>query len=314
MNQIVSQISNHINDLVILGKTLSIDTNIEEMEKEAYIWMKDEFSGNFWRGADMQVVNCIPGSQYTDWENALIHYNYSAEEPCPSRFPILMTGLIKRMQKKAEYLDAYNKYEFYYTIAKNAQALELNNEHLDKQTICREIVFKQLRLLASWRNEQSQQIDTPSLLDQGWKIYFGYGRNANQEAMLSTNRCPDAQLLGPASLENHKFIIDEAGYASVEYESGSTVFGILWAVSPVDFNRLDLREGLRIGSYRKDAVTVTPLMRPFDGEIEAVAYISNRPEAHVPKEGYIEEIIDGMISGGVSRDQIAYLYEFLENE
>ena len=132
--------------------------------------------------------------------------------------------------------------------------------------------------------------------------------------MLSANRCPDAQLLGPASLENHKFIIDEAGYASVEYESGSTVFGILWAVSPADFNRLDLREGLRIGSYRKDAVTVTPLMRPFDGEIEVVVYISNRPEAHVPAEGYIEEIIDGMISGGVSRDQIAYLYEFLENE
>ena len=71
---------------------------------------------------------------------------------------------------------------------------------------------------------------------------------------------------------------------------------------------------MRIGSYRKDAVTVTPLMRPFDGEIEVVVYISNRPEAHVPAEGYIEEIIDGMISGGVSRDQIAYLYEFLENE
>ena len=150
--------------------------------------------------------------------------------------------------------------------------MELNNEHLDKQIICREIVFA-TSASSDLENELSQEIDTPSLLDQGWKIYFGYGRNANQEAMLSANRCPDAQLLGPASLEDHKFIIDGAGYASVEYESGSTVFGILWAVSPADFTRLDLREGLRIGSYRKDAVTVTPLMRPFDSEIEVVVYI-----------------------------------------
>ena len=62
----------------------------------------------------------------------------------------MMTGLINRIQEKAEYLDAYGKYEFYYTIAKNTQALELNNEDLDKQAICREIVFKQLQLLVSF--------------------------------------------------------------------------------------------------------------------------------------------------------------------
>lgn len=314
MNEVVSKISTHINDLIRLGKTLSVDKNIETMEKETISWIKDEFGGAFWRGADVQVVNCIPGSQYTDWESELIHYNYSAEEPCPSRFPVLMTGLINQIQKHAVYLDAENKHKFYHTIAKNAQELELNNEYLDKQTVCRELVFRQLRLLASWRNELSQEIDTPNLIDQGWKVYFGYGRNANQEAMLSANRCPDAQFLGPACLDHHKFIIDEAGYASVEYDGQSQVFGILWAVSPADFQMLDLREGLRIGSYRKETVTVTPLTRPFGDEIRAVVYISNRPEAHVPANGYIEEIIDGMISGGVPKGQIAYLYEFLENE
>ena len=35
-----------------------------------------------------------------------------------------------------------------------------------------------------------------------------------------------------------------------------------------------------------------PLMRPFDDAIEAVVYISNRPEGSVPADGYIEEIID----------------------
>ena len=310
MTEIVAQISRHINDLINLGKILSIDSNIEEMENEALAWMEKN-QCSYWRGADMQVVKCSPGSSSKDFEDQLIRYNYSVEEPCPSRFPVLMTGLVNRVQKKFKYIDAFNKYEFYGTIAKSAQALELNNTDLDKQTICREIIFKQLRFLSSWKNEIIEEENTPSLFDKGWKIYFGYGRNANQDAMLSEDRCPNAKYFGPANLENYKFIIDAAGYASVAEETGSIVYGMLWAVSPEDFRRLDLREGVRIGKYRKDTLKVTHLLRPFDDKIEVVAYISNRPEGHVPADGYIEEIIDGMISGGVSRDQIPYLYEFL---
>ena len=310
MTEIVAQISRHINDLINLGKILSIDSNIEEMENKALAWMKKNQS-SYWRGADMQVVKCSPGANYKDFEDQLIRYNYSVETPCPSRFPVLMTGLVNRVQKKFDYIDGFNKYEFYETIAKSAQDLELNNTDLDKQTICREIVFKQLRLLSSWRNAVIDKENTPSLLDKGWKIYFGYGRNANQDAMLSNDRCPNANYLGPANLENYKFIIDAAGFASVEKEPGSIVYGMLWAVSPEDFTRLDKREGVRIGNYRKDTLKVTHLLQPFDDKIEAVAYISYRPERNVPEVGYIEEIIDGMISGGVSKEQISYLYEFL---
>lgn len=314
MNELASKISEHINDLVILGKTLSDDANIEALEKEGLNWLESEPDFTFWRGAEIQVVSCIPGSKYDDWVNELSQKGYSVDEPCPSRYPILMTALINRIQEKFQYLGTVNKYEFYEKIAKSAQMLELNNESLDKQKICREIIFKQLSLLVSWRNQLLEDTDMPSLLDQGWKIYFGYGRNANQEAMLSSRRCPNAQFMGPASLENYKFIIDEAGYASIVHETGSTVYGMLWAVSPEDFNRLDLREGLRIGNYRKDILSVTPFIRPFDNKFEAVVYISNRSLGNVPADGYIEEIIDGMISGGVSRDQVAYLYEFLNHE
>ena len=86
MTETVSKISKHINDLVLLGKTLSIDANIETMEKETLIWMKDDFGGNLWRGADIQVVNCSPGSKYPDWENALIQYNYSLKNPALQDF------------------------------------------------------------------------------------------------------------------------------------------------------------------------------------------------------------------------------------
>ena len=311
INEITHQISIHINELIILSKTLSFDENIVDMENEASAWMESEWSeGNYWRGADMQVVKCSPGSSSIDFTDELIQYDLSADEPCPSRFPVLMTGLINRVQKKAYYLDAGNKYEFYGKIADSAQRLELNNQDLDKQTICREIIFNQLRLLSAWRNELSQEEENTSLLDKGWKIYFGYGRNANQDAMLGANRCPNAKYIGPAILENFKFIIDQKGYASVEESPGSVVYGVLWAVSPEDFARLDLREGLRIGSYRKESIHVTSCLRPFEEKLEVVAYISNRPRGTVPAPGYIEEIKTGMISAGMSKDQVAYLYDF----
>ena len=128
--------------------------------------------------------------------------------------------------------------------------------------------------------------------------------------MLGANRCPNAKYIGPAILENFKFIIDQKGYASVEESLGSVVYGVLWAVSPEDFARLDLREGLRIGSYRKESIHVTSCLRPFEEKLEVVAYISNRPRGTAPAPGYIEEIKTGMISAGMSKDQVAYLYDF----
>ena len=73
MTEIVAQISRHINDLINLGKILSIDSNIEEMENKALAWMKKNQS-SYWRGADMQVVKWGV-SRYTlsSDENGQVH-------------------------------------------------------------------------------------------------------------------------------------------------------------------------------------------------------------------------------------------------
>ena len=92
MNEINDKITIHINDLINLGKTLSIENNITILENEGHAYIKSECSdGAYWRGADMQVVKCLPGSKATDFTDAIIKYNYSVDEPCPSRFPELMT-------------------------------------------------------------------------------------------------------------------------------------------------------------------------------------------------------------------------------
>lgn len=153
LNEVTNQISNHIDDLIILGKTLSTDENILELENEASAWIESNFEGIYWRGADIQVVKCSPGSTYEDFMDGVVQMRLSPDEPCPSRHPKLLTGLINKIQKNADYLDAINKYEFYGKIAESAQRLELDNSKLEKQTICREIIFNQLRLLTSWRND-----------------------------------------------------------------------------------------------------------------------------------------------------------------
>ena len=71
MNEFASKISEHINDLVILGKALSDDANIEALEKEGLNWLESEPDFTFWQGAEIKVVSCIPGSNYNDWVNEL---------------------------------------------------------------------------------------------------------------------------------------------------------------------------------------------------------------------------------------------------
>ena len=89
------------------------------------VYYKEELSANyhprFFRGADIQVVKCEPGSTIKQFHENVVELTYSTDEPCPSRFPILMSGLIREIQKNADYLDAANKYEFYAAIAQHAQ-------------------------------------------------------------------------------------------------------------------------------------------------------------------------------------------------
>ena len=135
--------------------------------------------------------------------------------------------------------------------------------------------------------------------------------------MLSSRRCPDAIYLGPATLDNHRFLIDNKGFASIEKSPGSAVRGVLWGVSPTDLRRLDLREGVKIGSYRKETVKAIHCLSfslKENETIEALAYISNRPEGNIPAEGYIETIIDGLLAAGFSENDISYCYSYLKKD
>ena len=57
------------------------------------------------------------------------------------------------------------------------------------------------------------------------KLYFAYGSNINLDQMAQ--RCPDAQVVGPVTLENYELLfhgnLRGAGVATIAPREGSTV-------------------------------------------------------------------------------------------
>ncbi len=291
----------------VISKFLNLSKNISPAHLQVIGDAKIKEFGGLWRGSDIQVVKSEAGDDYEKWCDKVIRHGWGFDEPCPSRFPEVLTGLIHTMQDPGDYIFQLNRYQWYGTIAESAQSIEKSNPKSSVSEVCRHILFQQVRLLNHWRNKIREEMANPqpTLLEQGWRYYFAFGRNVNQTAMLGERRCPDAQLLGPAVLHDHQFIIDTKGYASVKPNKGTSVPGVLWCVSPVDFQRLDKREGLNISppSYRKETKHVQfmlPIPITADGSdtLEADVYVSNRYEGHAAAEGYIEEIIEGFESVG----------------
>lgn len=304
--------SDHENDLtdeqlleqltIAISKFLNLSKEINPSQLEIAGNQKIAEFGGLWRGSDIQVVQSEVGDDYEKWCDKIIRHGWGFDEPCPTKFPEVLTGLIHTMQDPSDYIFLLNRYQWYGNIAESAQQIEKSNPNNSVTEFCRHILFQQVGLLNTWRNSVREEMENPqpNLLEQGWRYYFAFGRNVNQTAMLSDRRCPNAHLLGPALLHDYRFLIDAKGYASVVPNKGTSVPGILWCVSPDDFKRLDKREGLnmRPPSYRKETKSVQ-FMLPFritrDGNnsIDADIYVSNRPEGHQASPGYIEEILEG---------------------
>ena len=288
-------ILDHIIDLSVLNKELNENTiaQFENYWQEYLKTHRNDFV--FWRGAKTLVVDFKGAKSNPKWKS-LLEDMPGYDEPCATRYPYLMSSLIWRILKKIGPYVSANKYPFITNIANNCHYLEQKFKDLDKLYLCKFIINEQIKLLTIWSEELLDIIHNvnkdKNLLDKGWVKYFAFGRNVNANAMLSKRRCPNAKLLGPAVLNYYKFIIDERGYASVKKSKNDKVFGVLWIISPEDNKRLDLREGVKINIYRKENLKVETVVG-FD-EIEAMVYISNSDEGFFAKDGYIEEIVEGL--------------------
>jgi len=119
------------------------------------------------------------------------------------------------------------------------------------------------------------------------ELYFVYGSNMDPAQMES--RCPGARALGRAHLAEWEVRIYERGFATVINAPGSVTWGVLWDVSPSDVRSLDRYEGVADGLYRREILTV----QGPEHAHTALIYIAEFEGDGVPRDGYLERILDG---------------------
>jgi hypothetical protein len=135
------------------------------------------------------------------------------------------------------------------------------------------------------------------------KVYFAYGSNMNVPQMAK--RCPNAQVIAPASIGDHEFIINERGVASIRQKSGSIVSGLLWELTYKCEQSLDRYEGVSSGHYKKVFIEV--------GEFSEVLIYqaSNQTEGVIARDGYLEGIIAAAKKLGMAEAVLANIERYM---
>ncbi len=134
--------------------------------------------------------------------------------------------------------------------------------------------------------------------------YFAYGSNMDVRQMAF--RCPDAVIIGSASLAAHAFLINTRGVATAIPATNQVVHGVLWEISPTDESSLDRYEGVVSGFYNKDIARV----RVKEGsEKDALIYLASDVRPGQPRHGYMERILEAAEYCRLPKTYIAALRE-----
>jgi hypothetical protein len=158
--------------------------------------------------------------------------------------------------------------------------------------------------------------------------YFSYGSNLNSRAVADWcrhfgHKPPVLKPGRPAILDNYRLgfpIFSEywgGGIADIVYDPGKYVAGVLFDLSDSDLHVLDQKVGRKldaggkeVGIYKRIDVKVSPLGK---GEpVNAMTYQGiNVERYHIPPtKHYMDLVIQGAYSFGLSMMWISYLQSF----
>ncbi|CAN5657742.1 hypothetical protein BH09PLA1_BH09PLA1_20930 [soil metagenome] len=158
--------------------------------------------------------------------------------------------------------------------------------------------------------------------------YFAYGSNLNSRAVADWCRQGGLRAIQmkdprPAVLDNYRLCFPifseywQGGTADIVYDPGKSVAGALFSLSEADMKLIDQKidrrldnAGKEVGIYRRIDVKVSPLGK--GDKLSAVTYQGTRVDKdHVPPtQLYMDLLIQGAYSHGLSMMWIAYLQSF----
>lgn len=130
------------------------------------------------------------------------------------------------------------------------------------------------------------------------KLYFAYGMNTNPSQMAI--RCPTAEPLGAAVLDNYRFEFKSFATIVPSINTEDYVEGVLWSIGPNDEAALDILEGYP-EFYQKINVAVTK-----DGvDYIVMTYIMTaREQINPPSQGYYSMVSEGYQAFGLGQKQL----------
>jgi hypothetical protein len=132
------------------------------------------------------------------------------------------------------------------------------------------------------------------------RYYFAYGYNTNKSHMKI--RCPAADCIGPAYLENYKLVF--RNHADIEHDLSKGMWGVLWSLSKDCEFSLDQFEGFPF-YYIKKEVVVKPLNgKPYENIIAMVYKMTRDSQYSLPTESYKQALVDGYTQSNICLSQI----------
>jgi len=158
--------------------------------------------------------------------------------------------------------------------------------------------------------------------------YFAYGSNLNSRAVAEwcrhfRHKPPALKPGSPSILDNYRLCFPiysdywGGGIADIVYDPGKYVAGALFDLSDAELQILDQKvdrrfdeKGKEIGTYRRLEVKISPLGK---GEpVKAITYQGiNVERYHIPPtQHYMDLVIQGAYSFGLSMMWISYLQSF----
>ncbi len=120
-------------------------------------------------------------------------------------------------------------------------------------------------------------------------LYFAFG--SNMSPRQTPRRCPGAQPVGAARLDNWRLILPANSGATIVREHGAVTYGVLWRFLPHHAGLMDRWENVAGGVYRRQWLRVKPADQD---EVTALTYISDR---RYPGKGRPSYINSAMLYG-----------------
>lgn len=143
--------------------------------------------------------------------------------------------------------------------------------------------------------------------------YFAYGSNLCPQQIIA--RCPSARFVAAGMLPDHQLIFPryscnwKCGVAGIKKTSGECIEGAVYAMSVNCIERLDEHEGVHVGRYHREVMTIT---HRNGGESSCAIYIAAfEPDGHYPPSTeYLSAMLRGARHHGLSPQWIEKLETF----